>query len=161
QGFLIVLLCILTRGIKLGYVLSFVIGVAYGYFMDFFNFLVKMLPDNIFLNIIYYSIGFFALCIGMAMLLKCKLPVMPIDTFCRDMPGTINIQYKYFKTGFDLVCLAATVILSFIFLGHLEGIGIGTVVSALLAGKIVSVIVEKLDQRYYFEPTLIKMKNLV
>ena len=99
------------------------------------------------------------LSVGMSLLLKCKTPVLPIDTFTRDLPENLNIPYKKAKTAFDLSCLAVTIVLSIVFLQRFEGIGIGTIVCALITGKVVSNVNSYVDKNYYFQPIFINRKD--
>lgn len=48
------------------------------------------------------------------------------------------------------MCLAITVGMTLIFLGHLDGFGIGTIMAAFTMGKVVGMIGEWLDRRFYF-----------
>ncbi|MDU4934569.1 MAG: DUF6198 family protein, partial [Peptostreptococcaceae bacterium] len=107
-------------------------------------------------NIIYFLISFSMLSVGMSLLLKCKTPVLPIDTFTRDLTEEFNINYKKVKTVFDLSCLATTIVLSVVFLKGFEGIGIGTVICALITGKVVSFVNSFVDEHFYFKPMLSK-----
>lgn len=96
------------------------------------------------------------LSVGMSLLLKCKTPVLPIDTFTRDLTEEFNINYKKVKTVFDLSCLVITIVLSVVFLKGFEGIGIGTVICALITGKVVSFVNSFVDEHFYFQPMLSK-----
>ncbi len=49
-----------------------------------------------------------------------------------------------------MTCLAVTAGLTGIFLGHLDGLGIGTILAAFTMGKVVGIIGERLDNRFQF-----------
>ena len=49
-----------------------------------------------------------------------------------------------------MTCLAVTAGLTGIFLGHLDGLGIGTILAAFTVGKVVGIIGERLDNRFQF-----------
>ncbi|MDO4535820.1 MAG: DUF6198 family protein [Clostridium perfringens] len=151
QCFIVFLLVLVTRRFKKQYIVSFFLAVIFGYFIDFFNIFVPKLPNNIFLNTIYFIVSFFILSLGICLLLRCTMPILPIDTFTREVPIHFNSTYKIVKTRFDLISLAITVILSLVFLKEFKGIGIGTVICALTTGKVVTYIVSFIDKRYYFK----------
>lgn len=160
QCTLIAILVIATRKFKIGYIISFFLAVVFGNLIDFFNStIMQMLPNNYLLNTIYFIVSFITISVGMSLLLNCKTPVLPIDTFTRDFPIHFNIPYKRSKTIFDLSCLAATIVISLIFLKKLVGIGVGTVVCAFITGKTVSYINSFIDKRFYFEPAFTRLKN--
>lgn len=153
QCVLILILVLITKKFKVGYIVSFFLAIVFGNMIDFCNiFIMQKLPNNI----IYFLISFSMLSVGMSLLLKCKTPVLPIDTFTRDLTEEFNINYKKVKTVFDLSCLATTIVLSVVFLKGFEGIGIGTVICALITGKVVSFVNSFVDEHFYFKPMLSK-----
>ena len=48
------------------------------------------------------------------------------------------------------ICVVTTAALTFFFLGHVRGIGIGTVLAALSMGKVIGLMDKKLSQHFYF-----------
>lgn len=157
QCVLILILVLITKKFKVGYIVSFFLAIVFGNMIDFCNiFIMQKLLNNIIYNIIYFLISFSMLSVGMSLLLKCKTPVLPIDTFTRDLTEEFNINYKKVKTVFDLSCLATTIVLSVVFLKGFEGIGIGTVICALITGKVVSFVNSFVDEHFYFKPMLSK-----
>ena len=160
QCTLILILVIITTKFKVGYIISFFLAIIFGNMIDFCNtFIIQRLPNGLLYNIIYFIVSFSMLSVGMSLLLKCKTPVLPIDTFTRDLPENLNIPYKKAKTTFDLSCLAVTIVLSIVFLQRFEGIGIGTVICALITGKVVSNVNNYVDKNYDFQPIFIKQRD--
>ena len=156
QCFVVFVLVLATRKLKKAYIVSFFLSIIFGHLIDFFNMFIPKLPNNLFLNTIYFIISFFILSVGICFLLRCTMPVLPIDAFTRDIPLHFNISYKVVKTSFDLISLTVTVILSVVVLKGFKGIGIGTVICAFITGKVVTHIVSFIDERYYFKPTIFK-----
>lgn len=151
QGFLVLILIILTKNFKIEYLISFFISIIFGYLIDFFNLFIPLFPNSIVLNTVYFLIGFGIQTIGMCLLLRSMTPVLPIDTFTRDLPKHYNKPYKNIKTKFDLSCLFTTILLSMVFLKRFAAIGIGTVVCAFITGNVVAYVGNKMDARYYFK----------
>lgn len=54
------------------------------------------------------------------------------------------------KIIFDLSCLAVTMALTLIFLGHLDGLGIGTILAACTMGKVIGLIGKQMDKHFAF-----------
>ena len=54
------------------------------------------------------------------------------------------------KVGFDVTCLAVTAGLTFAFLGHLDGLGIGTILAAFTMGKVIGLIGKWMDRHACF-----------
>ena len=94
--------------------------------------------------------------VGIALANRCMLPIIPTDTFPRDMSEILNKPYKYVKTTFDLCCLTTTLVLSIGILHGLHGVGIGTVLCAFITGKTVSMFQKVLDDHVVFYRAVIR-----
>ena len=64
----------------------------------------------------------------------------------RELSTLAHIPYARVKIGFDVACLATTLV----FLGHIQGLGIGTVVAAFTMGKGIALAGELYDKRFAF-----------
>ena len=62
----------------------------------------------------------------------------------------IRDRYNVVKTTFDLCCLFTTVVISFVCLGRLEAVGIGTFILAFTMGKVITVINTKVNNIFEF-----------
>ena len=110
QTLLVITLMVLKRSFCPGYLFSFVVGIGFGKMIDVHNAWVTMLP------------------------------IVPTDTFPRDLSELLHKKYHRIKTTFDLTCLITTVLLSLLILHHLYGIGIGTFFCAFMTGRTVSLV---------------------
>lgn len=102
------------------------------------------------LRVVYFLISFAALTPGIALSNHCKLPIIPTDLFPRELAVILNKPYKTVKTRFDLGCLTVTVVLSLLFLHGIRGIGIGTVFCALVMGRCIFWVGERLTRHFVF-----------
>ena len=80
-------------------------------------------------------------CIGIALSNRCGLPIIPTDLFPRELADITGAAYSNIKVSFDVICLAVTAGMTIFFLGHLDGLGIGTILAAFTMGKVIGVIV--------------------
>lgn len=150
----IIILVALTRNIKTGYYLSLFIVIGFGYMLDLFEYLSVYLPVNLPLQVVYYILGFLGVAFGVGMLIKSCMPILPFDAFVRDISIHFDLSVKFVKTCFDLSCVVLAILFGMIFLGNIEGIGLGTLICALLTGKFVAIFTQRLDKRFYFQPAL-------
>ena len=67
-----------------------------------------------------------------------------------------SFQYSRVKISFDVICLAVTGLMTGLFLGHLDGLGIGTVLAAFTMGKVVGLIGDAMDKKVRFVSVLSK-----
>ena len=123
---LFVLMCLLVKRCSAGYVMSFMIGVVFGYTLDVCRLLVAPLIT------------------GVAFLMISNLPIMPQDLFTREISAHFSLPFKVVKTVFDLSCVSLSLAVAFLALGRIAGVGAGTLVSALITGKCVDAVKRRL-----------------
>lgn len=102
----------------------------------------------------YFVISYLLLCIGIAFSNRCGLPIIPTDLFPRELSQITGVRYSRVKIGYDVICLCVTAVLTVCFLGHLDGLGIGTVLAAFTMGKVIGMIGNWMDQRFQFVSVL-------
>jgi uncharacterized protein len=137
---LLILLLVMTRKFKSGYVISIVLSVVFGMILDVFTHLLSGLPTELWQRILYFIVSYVTMCVAISLMVGSKIPLMIIDTFINDMTIFFHVTYRRIKTLFDIICVTLSVILSMVFLGHLAGIGIGTVLLAFITGMGVHVV---------------------
>ena len=148
---LVVILLILAKQFRPSYVFSFVVGIGFGVMLDVHGLWVTQLPDLLALRICYLVASFFILGFGISLSNLCGLPIIPTDLFPREFSLLTGLGYGKVKTSFDILCLALTLLLSFLVLHRLTTIGIGTVLCAFFMGKYVAFLNESLRQHVRFE----------
>lgn len=151
QGVLVLSLMILRKHFVPSYLFSFVVGFIFGELLDVHEEWIGILPYTVPLRILYFILSYVLICIGIALSNLCKLPIIPTDLFSRELSDIIKVPYPRVKISFDVICLAVTALMTFFFLGHIKGLGIGTVFAAFTMGKVVGIIGKKLEKKFHFE----------
>ena len=151
QGVLVLSLMILRKHFLPSYLFSFVVGFIFGELLDVHEAWIGILPYTVPLRILYFILSYVLICIGIALSNLCKLPIIPTDLFSRELSDIIKVPYPRVKISFDVICLAVTALMTFFFLGHIKGLGIGTVFAAFTMGKVVGIIGKKLEEKFHFE----------
>ena len=150
QGVLVFSLMVLRKKF------SFVVGFAFGEMLDVHQLWITTLPQTIPLRVIYFIISYLIICIGIAISNRCGLPIIPTDLFPRELEDITKVKYSKIKIAYDVICLTITAILTGFGLGHIDGLGIGTVLAAFTMGKVVGLIGELMDKHINIEPLLVK-----
>lgn len=101
-------------------------------------------------QIVYFIVSYLVICLGIALSNRCGLPIIPTDLFPREMADILKVPYSRVKITFDVTCLAVTAGLTFCFLGHIKGLGIGTILAAFTMGKVIGMIGNILDRHFRF-----------
>lgn len=150
QGLLVLSLMVLRKRFVPQYLFSFVVGFVFGELLDIHELWVSILPNGLFWCVLYFVISYFLISFGIALSNRCRLPIIPTDLFPRELAQIINVSYPRIKISFDVSCLAITAGMTFLFLGHLKGLGIGTILAAFTMGKVVGILGGWLDHRVQF-----------
>lgn len=150
QGLLVLSLMIMRKRFVPSYLFSFVVGFVFGKLLDVHELWINVLPDTIPMRIVYFILSYIILCFGIAISNRCLLPITPTDLFPRELADITKVSYSKIKIGFDVSCLAVTAGLTFFCLGHIDGLGIGTIVAAFTMGKGVSIAGDLIDKKFGF-----------
>ncbi len=161
QGLLVLSLMIMRKKFVPSYLFSFVVGFVFGELLDLHELWINILPDGLAWRIAWFVISYVLLSIGIAISNRCGLPIVPTDLFPRELSDITKVGYPKIKIIFDVGCLVVTAALTFFGLGHIEGLGIGTVLAAFTMGKAVGLCGDFLDRHFRFESFMTRRKSAV
>ena len=159
QGLLVLSLMVMRKKFVPSYLFSFVVGFVFGELLDVHELWISVLPTALPFRFLYFVISYVLICIGIAISNRCKLPIIPTDLFPRELADITKVGYPKIKIGFDVACLTVTAALTFFCLGHLEGLGIGTILAAFTMGKGVGIVGILLDRHFRFVSVLSKREE--
>ncbi len=135
QIFLILVILCLTRTPDIQYLLSFGVSILYGYILDGFEFLFRFLPPGLPLRCLFYAAGTFVMAVGTCLAVESRLPALPHDIFLRELSRLKGWEFSRVKTVFDCCCVLGSCVLGLAVNRAVQGVGIGTVISAAVMGK--------------------------
>lgn len=150
QGLLVFSLMILKKRLVPQYLFSFVVGFAFGKMLDVHELWVNTLPLGPGWQVLYFVLSYLILSLGIAVSNRCGLPIIPTDLFPRELSEIISAKYSRIKISFDVICVAVTAAMTVLFLGHLKGLGIGTILAAFTLGKMIGFMGDQMDQKIRF-----------
>lgn len=150
QGLLVLSLMIMRKKFVPPYLFGFVVGFAFSEMLDIHKEWVDALPTSMAERVLYFVISYLLLCIGIALSNRCGLPIIPTDLFPRELSEITSIKYSRIKVSFDVICLTVTALMTGLILGHLDGLGIGTILAAFTMGKVIGWSGEWMDQHVGF-----------
>ena len=105
-------------------------------------------------RLLLFALGSLVISIGVAAFMKSNFPILPFDTFVREITMEKNIKYSKFKTSFDLVCFTTSLSMSLIFFKQIKGINIGTFVSAFILGSMIGKFISIMNKYIEGKPIL-------
>ena len=150
QGLLILSLMIMRKKFVVPYLFSFVVGFVFSEMLDLYEAEINILPTAMGFRVLYFVISYLLICFGIALSNRCKMPIVPTDLFPRELSSIIKVPYSKVKVCFDVICLAVTFLMTYCFLGHVKGLGIGTVLAAFTLGKVIGMVGEQMDKKWMF-----------
>ena len=161
QFLLLVLLVIVMRRFKKGYLFSFVTAVVYGFTLDFFMLILRMNLDEggplrfsgTFTGRCFVYVAGITICsLGVALLFKTYFAPEVYELAVKEITALTGRPIAVVKTTYDMTSLFISVALSFAFFGwmHFEGVKLGTLFTALINGWLIGKISDALDSRYVF-----------
>lgn len=157
QAFLLIILSIILRKFKKGYIFSFVTAVIYGIMLDVSIKMISFFPgEGITERIVFFIIGMITCSLGVCLFFHTYISPEAYELFVKEMSGKTGKDIGRIKTVYDCCSCLVGIVLSFIFFGfgHFEGVKIGTVICALLNGRLISVIGIMLEKIFVFRDVL-------
>lgn len=132
-------------------IIQTILAFVYGYLTDFSCSLISGIQAN------NYAIQFglmllscFVLGFGIWVQFKGNVAMLPGEAMNRAISKVTGKRYENIKIFFDVLYIAASAVISFLFIGKLEGVREGSIIAALLVGNIIKIynrLFEKLTKR--------------
>lgn len=138
---------ILRRDFKIVQLLQIIFAILFGQIMNFFNAIININVDSFYIRIVICILSFFITAFGVTFTIIANIvPVAP-DGLAQVISKKAKIEFGKAKIYFDCVVVALSVGILLINNKGLDGLGIGTVLSALLVGRIVAYINKNLKHK--------------
>ncbi len=155
QALLLVMLMCIRRKVKAAYFLSFLTAVFYALLLDGSTKLLSLLPEpRLWQRLLAYVAGDLVTCAGVAWIFHTYIPPEAYEMFVKELSFHFGLQLHTVKTAYDLGSLVVAAALSFVLLGSLQGIGVGTVVTAFLNGTLIRLFSGLFERKWHFEDKL-------
>lgn len=157
QAFLLIVLCIVMKKFKVSYLFSFFTAVFYGLSLDLSLWTLSFIPcEKIAVRIVLFVIGLPLVSLGVSLFFHTYIPPEAYELFVKEISAKTHKDINKFKTGYDCVSCVISIIMSFCFFGlfKFEGVNVGTVICALINGKIIGMISKFLEKKFEFKDSL-------
>lgn len=151
QGVLLLVVWLLLKGKKLSCLLSFVAALIYGLILDGAMWLVGLLPGLLAVRIVVYVIGVLMCTAALSFLFHSYLPPAAYELLVITAAGRVGGKLTTWKTVYDCSSLLVAVILSYTLFGEILGVGIGTVICALIYGTLIGMFGKLWDRLWDFQ----------
>ncbi len=138
---------ILKRDFKKIQLLQIVFAILFGQIMNFFNLIINININNLYIRIFICILSFFITAFGVVCTITANIvPVAP-DGLVQVISKKAKIDFGKAKIYFDCIVVVLSVSILLVNSKGLDGLGIGTILSALLVGRIVAYINKNLKHK--------------
>lgn len=138
-SYILVQILLLRRNFQWINLTQMVFSTLFGYFVDFAKWVVgDFALLTYFGQLAMLAISIILVAAGVCLYMDVKLVNMPMEGMTHAIKETLlpGLEFHDVKVIMDCVVVGIGVVLSFLFLGRLDGIREGTVICALLVGKL-------------------------
>ena len=157
QAVLLILLFLVLRRFKKGYLFSFVTAVIFGLTLDRMIALFSRFPSDTFIQrTLFYVLGVVLCSLGVSFLFHTYIAPEAYELFVKEISANYGFDISKTKTVYDCCSCLIGVILSFIFFGfgHFEGVKLGTILCAAVNGSLIGLISRTLESVFEFRDGL-------
>ena len=138
---------ILRNDFKIIQLLQIIFAILFGQIMNFFNIIININVENFYIRILICILSFFVTAFGVVFTITANIvPVAP-DGLAQAISKRMNIDFGKAKIYFDCVVVILSVLILTLNNKGLDGLGIGTILPALLVGRIVAYINKNLKHK--------------
>lgn len=117
-----------------------ILAFVYGYLTDFSCVLISNIQVNSFAaKFVFMILSCFVLGLGIWIQFKGKVAMLPGEAMNRAISEVTGKRYENIKIFFDVLYIAVAAVICFLFIGKLEGVREGSIISALLIGNIIKI----------------------
>ncbi len=171
QGVLLLLLCLIIRRFRWQYLWAFATAVIYGRTFDAFLWLMHHIDASaLSVRILLYALGTICISISVALFVRTYLAPEVYELFVREFAIRHQLPFGRVKLCYDCISCVLSILFSIALFGMgafadfswtglgaaildgyvLEGIGIGTVIAALINGPLITLCGTWLDRSFTF-----------
>jgi len=144
----IILQAIILKEIRWkNFFIQLIISFLFGFFMDFTIWLTKGLPEatSIVLIIVYLAISLILVALALLLYFTANLPTMPYDSLTYVIANTWKTPFSKAKITSDMLNVVLSLVICLLFIQSFGAIGIGTFIAAYGIGKMVGILLHKLQ----------------
>ena len=143
-----ILLQILILGRKFNPVnlLQIVFSTIFGYFVDFAKMVLgDFTIPTYFGQLTMLAIAIPLIAVGIALYMDAQLVPMPMEGLSSCLADKFGVSFPNMKTIVDCLVVGIGLVLCFVFLGKLDGLREGTIITAVVTGKVIALIKKPLS----------------
>ena len=160
EAVLLLVMFLLIRKFRLKYLLCYLSGVIFGLALDLWLLVLGGggMFSSLGLRIMGFCCGILCISLSVAFVFRTYLPPQIPELLVMEVAKHFRVDPTRIKLINDITCLVLSFTLSLVFTGGLIGVGVGTVVIALVNAPLIKLWSKLIDKLFTFEPMFPKLK---
>ena len=132
---------ILRKDFQLIQLLQIVFSTIFGYFVDFAKWVVgDFAIPTYFGQLAMLAISIVLIALGVLLYMDVQLVPLPMEGLSSSIAKKLNKPFPTMKTIVDCIVVGTGIVLCLVFLGKLDGIREGTIITAIVTGKVIAIL---------------------
>ncbi len=141
--FILLQFVLLRKNFHIINILQIVCSVIFGLFVDVTDSLAQSIigaPSNYGISLVMLVSSIILIGIGVTLYMNAGIVLLPAEGLMKAIATVAGLKTSTAKVIFDITLVTISVILSFVFLGKLEGVREGTIITACCVGLVMKVL---------------------
>lgn len=136
---LIAIQLLIVKRLEKGILAQIPFSILFGLITDIYDQGIQISPADFLSQFIILLIAIALTALGIYLFMKADIVYNPVEGMTKTLADHFDRPVGTIKSIFDLFMVGCSLVLCFLFAGKMIGIGIGTIVSALLCGRMISI----------------------
>ena len=132
----VVLQCLMSKKVTLVFILEVPLSIVFGLLTDVYDLIIPELA---------FGLTMFLTAVGVYLCVKSKMVLAPTEGIVNTISEVFHLRFSAVKNAFDISMVIISALLCLLNHSSFYGLGVGTVLSALLLGRIIK-LCELLDK---------------
>ncbi len=167
QALLLIVFCLIVRRFRATYLVAFGTCLMYGAFLDLWRRIIPMFNPDITapgsmgwpLRIGFFVVGTLITAFAVALSFRPYLHAQMYDYFVKGVSAHLNRDRTRVKMIFDLSFLALALVMTLMLFGRFVGVGVATLITALVNGPIIGFFDRLFEKHFRFPALLPKLER--
>lgn len=129
---------LIVKRFEKGIIAQIPFSILFGWITEIYDQGIQIEPTNFLSQFLVLLIAIALTALGIYLFMKADIVYNPVEGTTKTLADHFGRPVGSVKIVFDLFMICCSLVLGFLFSGQIIGIGIGTVVSAVLCGRIIN-----------------------
>ena len=141
----VVLQCLMSKKVTLVFILEVPLSIVFGLLTDVYDLIIPELAFGLAARFVCFCLTMFLTAVGVYLCVKSKMVLTPTEGIVNTISEVFHLRFSAVKNAFDISMVIISALLCLLNHSSFYGLGVGTVLSALLLGRIIK-LCELLDK---------------